>query len=82
VLTPDNLMAGARPRGHRVVLFDDDHYYMGGVLAELLAAEGFEVHLATPAAQVSSWTVNTMEVVKISRRLLKAGVHLHTSPPL
>jgi len=79
VLTPDDLMAGARPRGHRVALFDDDHYYMGGVLAELLAAEGFEVHLVTPAAQVSSWTVNTMEVVKISRRLLKAGVHLHTS---
>jgi dimethylamine/trimethylamine dehydrogenase len=79
ILTPDDLMAGARPRGRKVVLFDDDHYYLGGVLAELLARDGFEVHVVTPAAQVSSWTVNTMEVVKIQRRLLEAGVTLHTS---
>jgi dimethylamine/trimethylamine dehydrogenase len=79
ILTPDDLMAGARPRGRKVVLYDDDHYYLGGVLAELLARDGFEVHVVTPAAQVSSWTVNTMEVVKIQRRLLEAGVMLHTS---
>jgi dimethylamine/trimethylamine dehydrogenase len=79
ILTPDDLMAGARPRGRKVVLFDDDHYYLGGVLAELLARDGFEVHVVTPAAQVSAWTVNTMEVVKIQRRLLEADVTLHTS---
>ena len=32
-------MAGTLPDADRVVLFDDDHYYMGGVLAELLARE-------------------------------------------
>jgi len=31
--TPDDIMAGALPEGP-VVIFDDDHYYMGGVLAE------------------------------------------------
>ena len=35
VLTPDDLMEGRRPARRRVVLFDDDHYYLGGVLAEL-----------------------------------------------
>ncbi|MBI3673953.1 MAG: FAD-dependent oxidoreductase, partial [Rhizobiales bacterium] len=40
VLTPDDLMSGRRPTGRNVVLFDDDHYYMGGVLAELLRREG------------------------------------------
>ena len=45
VLNPDSIMAGVRPRGRRVVVFDDDHYYMGGVVAELLAAEGFDVCL-------------------------------------
>ena len=30
-------------------MFDDDHYYMGGVLAELLAREGFQTTLVTPA---------------------------------
>ncbi|WP_257430184.1 oxidoreductase [Nocardioides carbamazepini] len=74
VLTPDDLMAGMRPRGRRVVLFDDDHYYLGGVLAELLSTEGYDVHLVTPASTVSSWTVNTMEVAKIQRRVLEAGV--------
>ncbi|MGI9649465.1 MAG: NAD(P)-binding protein, partial [Acidimicrobiia bacterium] len=49
VLTPDDIMRGERPRGRRVVLYDDDHYYMGGVLAELLDSEGFSVALVTPA---------------------------------
>ncbi len=79
ILTPDDVMAGSRPSGHRLVLFDDDHYYLGGVLAELLAREGYEVHLVTPAAQASAWTVNTLEIVKIQRQLLESGVHLHTS---
>ena len=57
VLTPDDLMSGARPRGKNVVLFDDDHYYMGGVLAELLAGEGHDVTFVTPEARVSEWTV-------------------------
>ena len=40
VLTPDDLMSGKRPEGEHVVIFDDDHYYMGGALAELLVSEG------------------------------------------
>ena len=77
ILTPDDLMAGARPRGQRVVLFDDDHYYLGGVLAELLAKEGHDVHLVTPASQVSAWTANTLEITKVNRRVLEAGVTVH-----
>ena len=82
VLTPDDLMAGRRPSGSRVLVYDDDHYYMGGVVAELLCSEGFEVEIVTPAAQVSAWTVNTMEVGKVQRRLLLAGVTLRTSAAL
>jgi dimethylamine/trimethylamine dehydrogenase len=77
VLTPDDVMAGLRPRGNRVVLFDDDHYYLGGVIAELLAGEGHDVHLVTPAAQVSAWTSHTLEIAKVQRRVLKAGVTVH-----
>ena len=40
VLTPDDLMAGTLPEADRVVIYDDDHYYMGGVLAELLVSAG------------------------------------------
>jgi len=82
VLTPDDLMAGRRPAGSRVLVYDDDHYYLGAVLAELLCGEGFEVEIITPATQVSAWTVNTMEVEKIQRRLLLAGVSLRPNTVL
>ena len=78
ILTPDDLMAGARPRGRRVVLFDDDHYYMGGVLAELLAKEDHEVTLVTPAPDVSNWTNNTLEQARIQTRVLEAGIEVVT----
>jgi len=74
VLTPDDLMAGRRPAGRRVVLYDDDHFYMGAVLAELLAREDFEVTLVTPAAEVSNWTFNTLEQGFIQKRVLELGV--------
>ena len=82
LLTPDDVMAGSRPHGPHVVLFDDDHYYMGGVLAELLAAEGHDVTLVTPEPRVSEWTVNTLEQHRIQRRLLELGVTVLASNAL
>ncbi len=73
VFTPDDIMAGRMPKG-RVVVFDDDHYYMGGVVAEALVSAGCEVRLVTPGALVSSWTVNTLEQEKIQTRLMTLGV--------
>ncbi len=74
VLTPDDVMAGARPPGGSVLIFDDDHYYMGGVLAELLQREGLKVTIATPAADVSNWMHMTMEQLRVQGRLLELGV--------
>ncbi|MCE2521609.1 MAG: FAD-dependent oxidoreductase [Rhodobacteraceae bacterium] len=74
ILDPDQLIDGRRPSGRSVVIWDDDHYYMAGVLAELLATEGFSVSLVTPASEVSTWTRNTMEQHVIQRRLLEMGV--------
>jgi dimethylamine/trimethylamine dehydrogenase len=68
-------MAGQIPQG-RVVLFDDDHYYMGGVLAELLVKHGARVTLVTPSAYVSDWTRNTLEQAAIHRRLVSLGVEI------
>ncbi len=75
VYTPDDLMDGKIPSGN-VVLFDDDHYYMGGVLAELMARQGAKVTLVTPSAYVSDWTRNTLEQMAIHRRLVEAGVEI------
>jgi dimethylamine/trimethylamine dehydrogenase len=79
VLTPDHLMTGEPPAGERVVIYDDDHYYMGGVLAELLARAGRHVTLVTPAVCASSWTTNTMEQHRIQRRLLELDVQILAS---
>jgi dimethylamine/trimethylamine dehydrogenase len=75
VYTPDDLMDGKVPSGN-VVLFDDDHYYMGGVLAELMARQGARVNLVTPSAYVSDWTRNTLEQGAIHRRLAELGVDI------
>ncbi|MGR3624345.1 oxidoreductase [Pseudophaeobacter sp.] len=75
IYTPDDLMAGRVPTGN-VVIYDDDHYYMGGVLAELLVKAGAKVTLITPAAYVSDWTNNTLEQATIHARLVEMGVEI------
>ncbi|HEY2662113.1 MAG TPA: FAD-dependent oxidoreductase [Caulobacteraceae bacterium] len=77
VFTPDDIMAGRLPPGP-VVIFDDDHYYMGGVLAERCRASGAAVTLVTPAAMPSAWTANTLEALPIARRLARLGVEVVT----
>jgi dimethylamine/trimethylamine dehydrogenase len=78
VFTPDDLMAGQLPAGGPAVIWDDDHYYMGGVLAELCRAKGLEVSLVTPAPMVSAWTVNTLEALPIARRIARLGIEVLT----
>ena len=75
VLTPDDLLTGTRPAGP-VLIYDDDHYYLGGVLAEKLRRDGLEVTLVTPAPDVSHWTHNTLEQNSIQKRLLELEVAL------
>jgi dimethylamine/trimethylamine dehydrogenase len=76
VFTPDDILEGRRPAG-RVLVFDDDQYYMAGVLCELLARAGCAVEYATPEAEVSSFTHATLEQERIQARLIEAGVRIH-----
>ena len=81
VLTPDDIMAGNSPEG-TVLIYDDDHYYMGSVIAEKLVADGCQVILATPASVAASWTVYTMEQHRIQARLMELGVEIIASSRL
>lgn len=79
IFTPDDLMNGIVPGGGNlpsgnVLIYDDDHYYMGGVLAELLAINGCTVTLVTPAPTISCWTEFTLEQDRIYKRLLDLNV--------
>jgi dimethylamine/trimethylamine dehydrogenase len=78
VFTPDDLMAGRDPEAGPVIIWDDDHYYMGGVLAELERYAGLDVTIVTPASHVSAWTVNTLEAVPIAKRIARQGIEVLT----
>ena len=78
LLLADDVMAGAVPDGPAVI-FDDDHFYMGGAIAEKLLKAGCDVHFVTPGAEVSSWTHNTLEQHFIQKKLIESGVKLHLS---
>jgi len=73
VRTPEDVFAD-RPIHSPVVIFDDDRYYMGGVLAEKLRMKGLDVTIVTPTSDVSSWTQNTLEQGRIEKRLHELGI--------
>ena len=76
VLTPDDIMDGVEPKNGPVVLFDDDNYYMGGVLAEKLKADGYDVTLMTANTDVSAFTHNSLEQHRIQKSLMEMGVEI------
>jgi dimethylamine/trimethylamine dehydrogenase len=75
VLTPDDVMGGARPEG-AVVIFDDDHYYMGPALAVLLARSGTPVTYVTTEGRAGAWSHYTGEQEATQRRMLELGVDI------
>jgi len=81
VFSPDDLMeaekASVNPVDGNWAIYDDDHYYMGGVLAELLARQGCQVALVTPAPLISYWSQFTLEQERIQHTLMRLGVRLY-----
>lgn len=57
-----------------VVVYDDDHYFMAGALAEKLALAGYDVTYVSPESKASAWTVMTDEQTYIQKRLVQLGV--------
>ena len=80
-LTPDDLMQGKRPADKTlpVIVYDDDHYLMAAVLAELLAKEGYPVTYVTPAGVVGFWSRFTAEQARSQARLIECGVDILVS---
>ncbi len=81
VFTPDDIMNDISVKG-RVVIYDDDHYYLGGVIAEKLRREGHKVLLVTPAATISSWSEWTLEQEQTQKLLIELGVEFSTQTDL
>ena len=77
VLTPEQACAGKRPPGPRVVVYDADGYYVAPGVAEMLAAEGFEVSVVTPFSVLSPVSDQTLEGDMLRAHLHRAGVSVH-----
>jgi dimethylamine/trimethylamine dehydrogenase len=78
VVTPDDIMAGQLPDGP-VLVYDDDNYYMGPVLALKLRAAGGEVTLATNEGRAGHWSRYTGEQEFTIAALIEAGVEILTN---
>ena len=79
VVAADRVLAGAEtPSGHALI-FDDDHYYIGAVIALALRARGNAVTLVTPAGRAGQWSGYTNEQHASVRALIHAGVDIVTN---
>ena len=78
VLTPDDVMSATKPVTGHVVVYDDEHNYMGSVMAEQLRKQGHSVTLVTPHREVAAWTDYTLEISKILNRLAELEIPVHT----
>jgi dimethylamine/trimethylamine dehydrogenase len=78
IFTPNDIFMGRVPQG-RALVFDDDHYYMGSVLAEALVAKGVEVCFVTPENLVSAWGTMTDEQYQTQQHLIQLGVEIITA---
>ena len=78
VVSADIVLAGAETSSGRVVIFDDDHYYLGPVIALALRACGNAVTLVTPAGRAGQWSSYTNEQHASVRAMLDAGIEIVT----
>ncbi len=81
VFTPDDIMNGTLPDGPTLV-YDGDGYYMAGVVAERIRAEGHEVTYCTASDSVSRWAGNTSERWRVRTHLMGLGIKIETAQML
>jgi dimethylamine/trimethylamine dehydrogenase len=79
VLTPDQLMGEGKPvPGNKVVVVDNDGYFMGVSIAEKLASEGKQVTLMTHLGHICPYMHFTLEAPNQHRKLHSLGVQIVT----
>ncbi|MDP9283354.1 MAG: FAD-dependent oxidoreductase [Actinomycetota bacterium] len=79
ILTPEQIMVeGKEAPGERVIVFDNDGYFMGVSLAEKLALEGKKVTIMTPMGHIAAYMHFTLEAPNMHRKLHSLGVEIVT----
>ncbi|MSP83849.1 MAG: NADH:flavin oxidoreductase [Alphaproteobacteria bacterium] len=74
----DDVLDGAAFAGP-VVVYDDDHFYMGSVVAEKLRRDGLEVTLVTTTGDLAPECASTLDMGRNQARILELGITLVTA---
>ena len=79
IIGAEHVLNGEKIDGDRIVIYDDDHYYIGSVMALELSRRGHSVVLVTPAGRACSWGEYTDEQVPSNLALYDANVKVITN---
>jgi len=82
IISADAILNGDNTPGGHVLIYDDDHYYMGSSIAKLLAQRGNKVTVVTPEGRLFAWGKFTHEQHSSVADLLKLGVTIQTNQVL
>jgi dimethylamine/trimethylamine dehydrogenase len=77
-LTPDEVVAGNKEIGQRVLVLENEGYFMGASIAQKLAGQGKDVTLVTQASDVADYMHYTLEAPMLHRDLHRLGVDIRT----
>ncbi len=80
--TPEQIMSGSRPPMGRVVVYDCDGYYVAPGIAELLAGEGYDVHLVSSLDRISPLSDESLEGTFLRQHLHDVGIEMTTGVTL
>lgn len=76
VISPDAIIDGSHNAPGHYLIYDDDHYYLGPVLALQLAKLGSQVTVMTPMGRLCDWGNYTDEISANNRAVLESGAKL------
>jgi len=78
VVDVEQILDGFMPQGH-VLIYDDDHYYLGSAIALKLCADGARVTMVTPETSLAGWSHHTEEHSLTMQALIEADVEIITA---
>ena len=77
-LTPDEVVGETKRVSQRVLVLENEAYFMGVSVAQKLAGEGHEVTFVTQAGEIAQYMHFTLEAPMLHRDLHRLGVDIHT----
>ena len=83
VITPEQfVLDGKRPSGKSAVIYDDEGYYNGVGIAQILRSEGYDVTIVSPSSEIASMMSHTKEKFLVHLQLRDQSIKMRRSRKL